>query len=164
MARRGRPPACDLREEPDVQITVVPRQRTLGRRASVHARAIGALVFTACVATAAVGAFLASRPGVRRVGASRSRLTGAAAVAAAYRYPLACLSVTISASDPAYARAELDRASPCWRYGGYVTAIFHRTDGAWRLVLDVGSYPCPVRSLPAVVQAQLGVCPSIPAP
>ncbi len=92
-------------------------------------------------------------------GASRSQLPGAAGVAAAYRYPLHCLSVVTAASDPTYARAELDRASPCWRYGGYVTAIFHRAGGAWRLVLDAGSYTCPLASLPAVVQAQLALCP-----
>jgi hypothetical protein len=80
-------------------------------------------------------------------------------VAAAYRYPLRCLSVTTAPGDPAYARAELDRASPCWRYGAYVTAVFHRADGAWRLVLDAGSYRCPVASLPRVVQAQLALCP-----
>jgi hypothetical protein len=67
--------------------------------------------------------------------------------------------VTISTTDPTYARAELDRVSPCWRYGVYVTAIFHRVGGSWRPLLNSSRYSCPVASLPAVVQQQLAVCP-----
>jgi hypothetical protein len=89
----------------------------------------------------------------------QARALGAAGVAAAYRYPVSCLVVTLAASDRAYARARLNRASPCWRYGVYDTTIFHRVDGAWRLVLNVHTYSCPVPSVPAVVQAQLAVCP-----
>lgn len=84
---------------------------------------------------------------------------GPAGVAAAYRYPLSCLTVTISTRDPAYASARLNRASPCWRYGVYLTAIFHRVDGSWHEVLDANTYACPLVWLPAVVQTQLSVCP-----
>jgi hypothetical protein len=82
-----------------------------------------------------------------------------AAVALAYRYPAACLTVTFSAADPAYARVALDRASPCWRYGVYAITVFHRAAGSWREVVDRTSYSCPLRRLPMVVQHQLGVCP-----
>ena len=131
----------------------------IGTGLAIVAGAVGA------VATVAVVAFTVSPSDGQRAaprptaGDGQSRLPGAAGVAAAYHYPLRCLSVTTAASDRAYARAELDRASPCWRYGAYVTAIFHRADGAWRLVLDAGSYTCPVVALPRVVQAQLAVCP-----
>jgi hypothetical protein len=82
---------------------------------------------------------------------------GTAGVAAAYRYPAACLSVTITA-DRRYAAARLDRASPCWRYGAYLTAIFERVDGAWRQLPASDADSCPLSSLPPAVQAQLGVC------
>jgi hypothetical protein len=111
--------------------------------------AAGALLAGVLLATGSVGQRASTSPAGPQ-----------AAVAAAYRYPVNCLTVTIATSDPTYARAELDRASPCWRYGAYVTVIFHRVAGRWREVLDSARYSCPVASLPAVVQAQLGVCPS----
>jgi H+/Cl- antiporter ClcA len=83
---------------------------------------------------------------------------GSAGVAAAFRYPLGCLAVTIERRAPTYATATLDRKSPCWRYGVYITAIFHRVHGEWRLVLEARSNRCPPRSLPAAVRAQLAVC------
>ena len=91
------------------------------------------------------------------------RDSGPAGVAAAYGYPLRCLSITIPARDRAYARADFDRTAPCGRYEGYPTAIFHRVGGAWRPVLDAVSYSCPVASLPRSVQAELAVCP-VPSP
>jgi hypothetical protein len=86
------------------------------------------------------------------------RAPGAAGVAAAYGYPLKCLSVAIALHDPRFARADFDHAVPCGRYTGYTTAIFRRVHGAWVSVLDATSYPCPVRSLPEQVQVELGVC------
>jgi hypothetical protein len=83
---------------------------------------------------------------------------GPVGVAAAYRYPRACLGVTISRADPAYAAVRLNRVSPCWRYGVYVTAIFHRVAGMWRLAADVPGAGCSITSIPAAVRAQLGVC------
>jgi hypothetical protein len=84
---------------------------------------------------------------------------GAAGVAGAYGYALRCLSVTISRANPAYARADFDHRSECGRYTGEVTAIFHRTHGAWRTALDATAYRCPIASLPAAVQTELAVCP-----
>jgi hypothetical protein len=83
---------------------------------------------------------------------------GSAGVAAAYGFPLWCLSVTIAADDPAYARADFNRARPCGRFDVYVTSIFHRIAGAWRLALAATQYHCPVAALPARVQTELGVC------
>lgn len=95
--------------------------------------------------------------GAQTAGADRP---GPAGVAAAYGYPLRCLSITISTIDPAFARADYNHASPCGRYDGYVTAIFQRVDGAWRPVLHTLDYTCPVSSVPATVQRQLAICPS----
>jgi hypothetical protein len=80
-------------------------------------------------------------------------------VASAYHLPLRCLTVTFSAGDVAYARVRLARASTCGRYGGPATVIFRHDRRGWRAVLDSADYLCPVRSLPAVVAAQLHVCP-----
>ncbi len=87
-----------------------------------------------------------------------ARESGAAGVAAAYGYPLRCLSVTILATDRTYARADFNHVSASGRYTGYPTAIFHRVGGAWRTILDAVEYVCPLRSLPAAVQTELGVC------
>lgn len=89
-------------------------------------------------------------------GATRQR--GPAGIAAAYGYPLRCLSVTILATDRAYARADFDHLSRCGRYTWYPTAIFHYAAGRWRIVLDAINYVCPVASLPRLVQSELGVC------
>ena len=90
--------------------------------------------------------------------AAQLREPGPVGGAAAYRYPVSCLSVEFASTNRSYARARLDRASPCWRYGVWVTAVFHRVDGVWHRVLDAASYSCPVRSLPRGVERQLGVC------
>jgi hypothetical protein len=123
------------------------------------------IVMTVLVlAIAAIGAVITGVLVGRRNGAVRSesagaRHAGAAGVAAAYGYPLRCLSVTIAPTNPMYARADFDRRSLCGRYDGSVTAIFHRVDDAWRPVLDATIYSCPVPSLSAAVQTELGVCP-----
>ncbi len=153
-----------------VRVTVVPDPAPAGHallkrlapnRVGTPARLIACLA----VALAAVGVIVVRAQQRGRAGTphavpvTQSNSAGRAGVAVAYQYPFRCLSVTISAIDPSYARAELDRASPCWRYGAYSIAVFHRVHGRWRTVLDTTSYSCPVASLPAAVQAQLGVCP-----
>jgi hypothetical protein len=134
----------------------LPRILPPGTRTRTAVAALLALVVAAAV-TLAGWRVLADR------GSRGAAAAGPAGVAAAFRYPRRCLSVTFSASDPSYARARLDRASPCWRYGAYGTAIFHRADGTWRRVLDASSYACPVATLPALVQTELDVC-TRPAP
>jgi hypothetical protein len=110
-----------------------------------------------------IAARLAAAAGVRsRIALAADvtpRTAGAAGVAAAYRYSLGCLSVTIAGG---YAAARLNRASPCWRYGVYVTTIFHRVRGVWRLVREASSRWCPPHSLPPAVRAQLAVCTQSP--
>jgi hypothetical protein len=97
-------------------------------------------------------------PGAPALNEAELRSPGPAGVAAAFHYPLACLSVTMLSTHPAYATAQLDRASPCWRYGVYVTAIFRRTGGEWRLMLEADSDSCPKLSLPPTVRRQLAAC------
>lgn len=156
-----------------VQVTVIPgprgraiRDRIGHVRGAVDAR----LVLVVAVALAGLGVVAAGQTQGGRTGShpdatvNSARASAPSRVAAAFRYPLGCLSVTISASDPAYAAARLDRASPCWRYGVYLTAVFHRVDGVWGLVLEAASPRCPIVSLPAVVQSQLAICRRIDAP
>ncbi len=87
----------------------------------------------------------------------RTRLPGAAGIAAAYGYPTRCVVVTIT-HDGAYARADFSHKSFCGRFAGNPTAIFHRTRGTWRRVLYAVAYRCPVDSIPGVVQRRLAVC------
>lgn len=89
--------------------------------------------------------------------AQQSKL-GLARVADVYRYPLGCLGATIVARNPAPSLSPIDHAGPCWRYGVYVTAILHRSGGAWRLALEAISASCPAVPLPLLVRAQLAVC------
>ena len=159
-----------------MQVTALPgpgdtwvRDRIAGIRALARARvtvglAVVVVGLAIVVAVAGVGAAVTGALRGGRVGRSSgvvvagARAAGPAGVAAAYRYPLSCLGVTISASNPAYAGARLDRASPCWRYGVYGTAVFHRVHGVWHLALEVAGSSCPAASLPTAVLAQLAVC------
>jgi hypothetical protein len=119
--------------------------------------AVVALVLLAAI-LAMAGTPLRGPDGARHVVSALARERGPAGVAAAYGYPLSCLSITILATDQAYARADFNHLRPCGRFTGYSTAIFHRVMGAWRPVLDAAAYVCPVASLPVNVQTELGVC------
>ena len=83
---------------------------------------------------------------------------GPAGVAAAYGYPLGCLSVTILATERTYARADLSHALGCGRTTGYAPAIFHYVAGRWRLVPDAIGYMCFSGAVPAVVEEGLHLC------
>src|SRR5262249_3724381 len=87
-----------------------------------------------------------------------ARQPGPRGVAAAYGHPLGCLSITILPASRTHARADFNHASPCGRYTGDPTAIFHYASGAWRAVLEAVSYQCPVEFLPVAVQRELDVC------
>lgn len=119
--------------------------------------AIVALVLLAAI-LAMAGTPMGGPDGARQVVNALARERGPAGVAAAYGYPLRCLSITILATDQAYARADFNHLRPCGRFTGYSTAVFHRVMGAWRPVLDAADYVCPVASLPVNVQTGLGVC------
>lgn len=133
------------------------RSRLLGLLGAIIA--VVAMAFFAGAAVTAVSSHLpksAERP--LRAQAPQARNAGPVGVAAAYRYPLACLSVTIATADPAFAAARLNRASPCWRYGVYAIAIFHRVAGVWRMAPEASGASCATTSIPANVRAQLGLC------
>lgn len=151
-----------------MQITLLPdpHDRMLERRVGIQgftrgpATVVIVLVLAAAgVGVAVVGALAGGRDRAAGRDTARQELVGPAGVAAAYGYPLRCLSVTLAHTNHAYARADFDHRSACGRYDGSVTAIFSRIDGAWLPVLDASSYSCPVATLPTVVQTQLGVCP-----
>jgi hypothetical protein len=166
------------REEPDqpdeasnrpqivlVEITVLRapdartlRERVAGLKQITHWQAIVALPLVLVILGAAAGGLLADRGAGRQRMNVVARENGPSGVAAAYGYPLRCLTVTILASDRAYARADFNHLSPCGGFTGYPTAIFHYVSGAWRPVLNAIGYLCPVDTLPAAVQAELGVC------
>jgi hypothetical protein len=135
----------------------------MARRSAVRAVGVSALVVVAVVA-----AVRAPGPGARASHPHRPSMTplranpaartpGSPGVAAAYGFPLRCLTITIPPQHPAYARADFNHTE-CGRFDGYVTAIFHRVDGDWRPVLEALGYACPVAGLPAAVQADLSVC------
>jgi hypothetical protein len=137
---------ADLPSEVQITVMVVSRagDRPLRERlASIGvvacARAIAAMpLAVAALGATVAGALHGTRTGVRgSARADQAHGAGAAGVAAAYGYPFRCLRI-ISASNPAYGRAEVDRRGECARYHGYVNASFDRIDGDWRLVLDEG--------------------------
>jgi hypothetical protein len=165
---QGEPPT-------EVEITLVERdERAVGRRifgeGSTWRRARARAVLLGVFVAAAIGATAAVAIGARHGGgrprsaylravSPRAHLPGAAGVAAAYGYPAHCLTITISAIDRTFARADFNHASLCGRFAGDPTAIFYRSGGAWRLVLDAVDYQCPVGTIPGVVQRALAVCP-----
>jgi hypothetical protein len=125
------------------------RERLAGIR--VLARGGSALVL-ASLGLAASALLIAIELGNSRTGRhvgsparSEERPAERAAIAAAFgvSYPLRCLRISISASDPDYARAAVDHGSGCGRYHGYLNASFHRVGGAWRLVSDEGQLFVP---------------------
>jgi len=171
MAAQRTPDSWGLVGDPpsDVRVRFVPgpggpilRDRITGAGMRRSRRAV--LVVAVALAlggAAAVGALAIGNGGAARGTLPvRADATESAGVAAAYRYPVSCLNVVVAPSDPTYARAWLYRASPCWRYGAYVTAVFHRVGGLWRPVLDSAVYRCPAISIPAAVQVELSVCPN----
>lgn len=136
-----------------VQITVTVmrardhplREQLVSIGAVASARTIGALALTVAVLGAIIvgaleGDVTREHGGAR---AAQARAAGPAGVAAAYGYPLRRLSITISASNPAYARAHVDRTSACAQHHGYVNASFHWIGGTWSLVLDEGQLFVP---------------------
>ncbi len=118
------------------------------------------------VAAVVFGGVLQSGVATRRpqatlptVGAVAPGIAGPDELAAAFRGAFRCMSLTFAARDPAYFRARPDDTSRCARFRGEETAIYRQVNREFRLVLDTTRYSCPVRSLPAAVQAVLGVCP-----
>jgi hypothetical protein len=172
MANERTPDHRDGPAEPpfDVQITVVPRrdgpapwERVRDQRIMRPARTLVAVALLAAIVTLAalaIGVRPRHRPGAPTGVDAAARLDRAEGVAATYGYgyPFRCLSITIDAHHPTFARAVFHHGGPCAPYNGYLTAVFHRTGGAWRVVQDAGAYWCPAGSIPRAVQAELGIC------
>jgi hypothetical protein len=136
-----------------IAITVAPavHGHSLRRRLARARVRHRALVLCVAFALAALGTVIAttrpsgsaSRRGLAGLHQPRAREKAAIAAAFGYPYPLRCLTVTVSASDPDYARAFVDRTNGCGRYHGYISASFHRIAGAWTLMLDEGQLYVP---------------------
>ena len=158
-----------LRRSPDparaviLGVTVLAGRNALARPAETERggpfrrRGIVALALAGALAAGLIG-WLARGQAGRQPTNVAARQSGPAGVAAAYGHPLDCLSITILPASRTYARADFNHASPCGRYTGYPTAIFHYALGAWRPVLEAVTYRCPVESLPVAVQRDLAVC------
>jgi hypothetical protein len=133
-----------------VSVTHVPadrarRLRVMWTRLAKAPRSLRVVLPLAAVMLVAVVAILIARnqtgPASGPAGAAQRADT--AAVAAAFGYPQRCLSIAVSAADPDYASAHVDRTGRCTTYHGYVNASFHRADGVWRLILDEGQLFVP---------------------
>ena len=167
----------------NVRVTVVPgpRPHPVRDRSGASRAGVGLpVVVAAIVLVAAAGAIVAvalrgGRPvsaaavhatearttgGAAAVQATATSTAGVAGIAAAYRYPLGCLGITLSADRSSM----LGRHSPCWRYGVYVTAVLRRVNGVWRLVLEATSTKCPDVTLPDIVRSALVACERGTAP
>ena len=167
MDRPSAPDRWDqLADRPwDVQITVVrapPGRVARARIAGIPIRTAARVLVAVVVVLAVAGAVVLGAPPARHTGAlaPSSSLGGRATESpteSAYRYPLGCMSAALSVTS----RVSVDEAraaSPCRRYGVYVTAILRQVRGMWQLALEAVSPSCPAVSLPAVVRAQLAVC------
>jgi hypothetical protein len=140
----ARPPAMIV-----TSITVVdlpePQRHSLRARLAGTAVAHGArrrialgavLVLIGAIASAVL---LSGRsPGAHRASPLPRSERAAIASGLGYPYPLRCLTIAVSAADPDYATAELDRTGACAQYRGYIYATLHRTRGTWQLLLDEG--------------------------
>ncbi len=147
----------DGRDSPQVvivEVTVPDSTRSSRRGGMARGRVVLAL--------GAVGALAVIVAVVVGGGSARHRdpvtARGPAGVAAAYGYPLGCMSVTIPAADRTYARAELTHAAGCGGITGYAPAIFHYAAGRWRLVPDAIGYMCNRESVPPAVDQALALC------
>ena len=177
MAQRSTPDGCGspVDAPANVRVTVVPGPRAHPiRNRSAAIRADVLLVVAAIVLIGAAGAIVAGalrrgrpvsaasiRPSDARTTGSpaaapvtEASTAGVAGIAAAYRYPLGCLGITLSADRSSM----LGRHSPCWRYGVYVTAVLRRVNGVWRLMLEATSTKCPAVTLPDIVRSALISC------
>jgi hypothetical protein len=158
MARDRRDARSDTPQVLTVEVTVASHGRPPGgggsrawRRPALAIGAIGVICALAVIAAGLVGG-----------GSARHRdpvtARGPAGVAAAYGYPLGCMSVKIPAADRTYARADLTHAAGCGGITGYAPAIFHYVAGRWRLVPDAIGYMCNRESVPAPVDQALELC------
>jgi hypothetical protein len=117
-------------------------------RITLRHRALTVVAIALALAIAAsVAAAVRSGETTRAAGAPSAHVSrgerAAIGGALGYPYPLRCVTITISASNPDYARADVESTNGCGRYRGYVNTSLHRVDGEWRLVLDEGQLFVP---------------------
>lgn len=139
--------------------------RPPGDRGGFPARRRGALAIGAIGAVGVLAAIVAIVLGggsARHTDPVTAR--GPAGVAAAYGYPLGCMSVTIPTADRTYARADLSHTAGCGGITGYAPAIFHYVAGRWRLVPDAIGYMCNRQSVPAAVDQAFELCVGATSP
>lgn len=174
MARKRTPDRSPPLDDPppSVEVTILsgasgptPRERIAAGARTAPRRWVIGFVLVIVAAGALIATSLPAESGSGAQGVSaRAHEPGAAGVAAAYGYPLRCLTVTFSRVDADYARADVEHTGQCWRYRGDVLAVFKRVAGAWRALLRGGIYSCPVGGMPAAVQLDLAVCPQTKGP
>lgn len=157
MARDRRDARSDTPQVLTVEVTVASDGRPprdggprAWRRPALAIGAIGVICALAVIVAGLAGGSARSSDPVTA--------PGPAGVAAAYGYPLGCMSVKIPAADRTYARADLSHAAGCAGITGYAPAIFHYATGRWRLVPDAIGYMCNRESVPAAVDQALELC------
>jgi hypothetical protein len=155
MAPDRRDARSDSPQVLTVEVTVASHGRP-PRDGGSPARRRLTRAIVAIAALAAVAAVWLGGGRARRIDPVTAR--GPAGVAAAYGYPLGCMSVTIPAADRTYARADLSHAAGCAGITGYAPAIFHYIAGRWRLVPDAIGYMCNRESVPAAVDRAFELC------
>jgi hypothetical protein len=141
--------ASDVRSRVSITVVRSDRARCSGQAVTLP---LLALVLCAALTLALLGAGSGGVP-------KSWHEPGAVGVAAAYGYPLRCLSITTSVADRRYARADFNRGDACGRFGWSTVAVFRRAYGAWLPVLETASYDCPVTGVPRAVQVDLSLCP-----
>lgn len=185
MAQRSTPDGWRSSAEAtsDVRVTVVPgprghplRDRAAAIRITHGLPVLVASIVLVLAAGAVVAVALRTRGAVRpaaggaggaktaanvaSIRATPATIAGLARIENAYRYPLGCLGLTVSADQSSM----LGRQSPCVHYGVYVTAVLRRAGGMWRLMLEATSPKCPAVALPSVVRSALITCKRAPRP
>ncbi|HTX32843.1 MAG TPA: hypothetical protein VMD09_15775 [Solirubrobacteraceae bacterium] len=119
----------DERPRPLARINLSPRHVAL---------ALGGAGLLAIAAIALAVFLTGGSTGAHRASVLPLAERRAIAGALGYPYPLRCLTIAVSADDPDYATAEIDRRTGCGQYRGYIYASLHRVGGGWRLLLDEG--------------------------
>lgn len=140
------PPAISDSSRRERLASIVPRRARSPLGVALALAALAAIVPTALEISQTTRPADADRGQVQSVQrAARAAIAAGGAIAGAfgYPYPRRCLTITISASSPDFARARVDRSGGCEHYRGYVNASFHFVDGGWRLVLDEGQLFVP---------------------
>jgi hypothetical protein len=133
MGTRDHP---DAFSEPQITVVVHRSRRPLpGRkaRAALVVAALGVVIGGAVIGGAVIG--VAAITGV--AGGGSPRVSSVPGAGGSFGYPFRCLSVAFAPNGAGVAHAYVQHGGLCRRYGKYVSATFHRVDGAWQVVTDV---------------------------